>query len=43
MRSASISRSSIARPRRLAATGCTPPVDPSAAGVILFDIGGSRG
>ena len=25
---------------RLAATGCTPLVDPSAAGVILFDIGG---
>ena len=25
---------------RLAATGCTPLVDPSADGVILFDIGG---
>jgi len=25
---------------RLAATGCTPLVDPQAAGVILFDIGG---
>jgi exopolyphosphatase/guanosine-5'-triphosphate,3'-diphosphate pyrophosphatase len=25
---------------RLAATGCTPLVDPAAAGVILFDIGG---
>ena len=25
---------------RLAATGCTPLVDPAADGVILFDIGG---
>ncbi len=25
---------------RLAATGCTPLVDPQAQGVILFDIGG---
>ncbi len=40
-RSGSSSRSSTARPRReLAATGCTPLIDPDAEGVILFDIGG---
>ena len=40
-RSASSSRSSTARPRpMLAATGCTPLIDPHADGVILFDIGG---